>query len=537
MADGQESGRWQTESGIPLKSRYRPEDVAGLDYERDLGDPGQPPYTRGPYADMYRSRLWRISQLTGAGSVGETSKLLHFYNEVGGDWLHLDRDQLTASHYWDPDHPEVLARKDDVGATGVPILSLADLEDVLKDIAIEKRYIHMSGTPWTNSLYFCVAERRGIPLTALHGTGQGEMTLTYVSTPFKDFPHPRCWVRNNGDLIEFHTQYVPHVVPVSVAGHNARANGIGAHQELAIVLANNIEYIEEVLRRGKLEIDDFAANLGGINYSIGRDFFEEICKCRAGRRMWHKLLTERYHSKDPRSWRLRIHGFSADRDYTYQQPLVNIVRSAYRAVAAALAGCQSLGLGPYDEAITNPTDEALLMAVRTHQVIQLETGIPSVADPLAGSYYVEWLTNELEQKGWEYLAKIEAVGGYLRAIETGWLHQECIKGAIEQEKKLATGETKLVGANCFQMEEDAFEVPARRPTRAWEDAMARVEKLRRERDNGRVAKALDELKRAIDSDENQMLAMMEVAKAGATVGEVGKVYRDIWGIWNAPLKF
>ncbi|MDO8671775.1 MAG: methylmalonyl-CoA mutase family protein [Dehalococcoidia bacterium] len=537
MADEQKDTKWQTESGIPLKNVYRPEDLAGLDYDRDLGDPGKPPFTRGPYPEMYRSRLWRISQLTGSGSVGETSKLLQFFNEVGGDWVNLDRDQLTSNHLWDPDHPEVLARKDDVGATGVPILSLADLEEVLKDVALEKRYIHMVGTPWMNSLYFSLAEKRGIPLTDLHGTGQGEMTLTYVSTPFKDFPHPRCTLRNNGDLIEFHTKYVPHVVPVSVAGHNVRADGVTAYQELAVVLANNIEYIEEVLRRGKLGIDEFAANLGGINYSIGRDFFEEICKCRAGRRMWYKLLTERYHSKDPRSWRLRIHGFSADRDYTYQQPLVNIVRSAYRTVAAALAGCQSLGIGPYDEAITNPTEEALLMAVRTHQVIQLESGITNVADPLAGSYYVEWLTNELEQKAWEYLAKIEAVGGYLKAIETGWLHQECIKAALEQEKKLATGEKKLVGANCFQMAEEPFQVPARRPARAWDEAMAKVEKLRRERDNSRVTKALDGLKRAIESDENQIPAMMEVAKSGATVGEVGKVYRDIWGIWNAPIKF
>lgn len=338
-------------------------------------------------------------------------------------------------------------------------------------------------------------------------------------------PPPSCHLRNNCDVVEFNVQNVPHVVPISCAGHNARANGITAYEELAIVLAWNIDHIEYTLRRGRLKIDDFAHALGGVNYSIGRDFFEEIAKLRAARRMWYKLMKERYKAQDPKSFKVRIHGFSADRDYTRQQPLINIVRSAYRTLAAALGGCQSLGIGPYDEAITTPSEEALVMAIRTQQVIQHESGVASVADPLAGSYYVEWLTNELEERAWKYLQKIEDAGGLVRTMETGWLHSEATRGALEQERRLEKGEKKLVGYNCFQTDEEVFEVRPHRASRAWEEAMARLETMKRERDNTRLTKALDELRRVVaNPQENQFPAMMEAVRAHATVGEIGQVY-------------
>ena len=252
--------------------------------------------------------------------------------------------------------------------------------------------------------------------------------------------------------------------------------------------------------------------------------------------MWYKLLNERYHAQNPRSFLLRVHGFSADRDYTREQPLVNIVRSSYRVLSAALAGVQSLGVGPYDEGITTPTLESLLMAVRTQQVIQNESGITNVVDPLAGSYYVEWLTNEVEERAWQYLEKIENAGGFIKTLESGWLHTEAFSGSWEQEKKLKSGERKLVGHNCFQVEEDVFDVPPHRPAKAWEQAMTRLEQMRRERDPARVNKALDNLRQVIAKpDEIQIPAMMEAVKAEATVGEIGQVYRDVWGVWNAPL--
>jgi methylmalonyl-CoA mutase N-terminal domain/subunit len=530
--------KFTTESGISLKKAYSPEDIAGLDYERDLGEPGEAPYTRGPYPDMYRSRPWRIAQLMGSGKVEDTRDRVTFSHNVGGDWVVFEPDQITTVHMWDPDHPEVTARKDDVGLTGSPILGLPDYEVLLEPLALDKIYYHMGGTPWMNSCVYVVAEKRGIPLTHLHGTGQGEMFLPYLSTPYKDIPPPSCHLRNNCDVVEFNVQYVPHVVPISCAGHNARANGITAYEELAIVLAWNIDHMEYILRRGRMKIDDFAHALGGVNYSIGRDFFEEVAKLRAARRMWYKLLKERYKAQDPRSFRLRIHGFSADRDYTRQQPLINIVRSTYRTVAAALGGCQSLGIGPYDEAITSPSEEALLMAIRTQQVIQHESGVANVADPLAGSYYVESLTNELEERAWKYLQKIEDAGGLVKTLETGWLHGEAIRGALEQERRLESGDKKLVGFNCFQTSEEVFEARPHRASRAWEEAMARLEKMRRERDNTRVKQALDELRRVVENrKENQFPAMMGAVRAHATVGEIGQVYRDIWGIWNAPLSF
>jgi len=536
MDSDETNNAFTTESGIPLKKNYRPEDVAGLDYDRDLGDSGEPPFTRGPYPDMYRSKLWRISQLMGSGQVADTNIRNRLFHEMGGDWVIAEMDQITSTHMWDPDHPDVIARKDDVGLCGSPILGLRDVEAFLEGISLEEQYHHMYGVPWINSCYYAVAEKRGIPLTNIYGTGQGEMFLPYLSTPFKDMPPPSCHLRDNCDVVEFNVKYVPHVTPISCAGHNARANGITAPEELAIVLAWNIDHIEYILKRGRLKIDDFVHALGGVNYSIGRDFFEEICKLRAARRMWYRLLKDRYHAQDPKSFRLRIHGFSADRDYTREQPLINVVRSAYRTVAAALGGVQSLGIGPYDEALTSPSEEALLMTVRTHQIIQHESGMISVVDPLAGSYYVEWLTNELEEKAWKYLEKIENAGGLVKSLETGWLHAEAFRGSWDQEKKLKTGERKLVGHNCFQVEEDVFDVPPHRPAKAWEQAMARLEQIRRERDNTRVQKALDELRHVIAKpDEIQFSAMMEAVKAEATVGEIGQVYRDIWGVWNAPL--
>ena len=538
MASHQVDRNFTTDSGIPLKHPYRPDDLAGFDYERDLGDPGEPPFTRGPYPEMYRARPWRISQLMGAGRPQDEGSLFKFSLGAGGDWVVFEADQLVNCHWWDPDHPEVLARKDDVGLTGPPLLGLPDFEVVLEGIPLEDTYIHMGGHPWMNACVFAVARKRGVPLAGLRGTGQGEMFIPYLSCPFKDIPPPRCHLRNNCDLVEFHLEHVPHVVPISCAGHNVRSNGIAAHQELAIVLAWSIDHIEELLRRGRLEIDDFAHALGGVNYSIGRDFFEEIAKLRAARRMWYRLLKDRYRAQDPEALRLRIHGFTADRDYTREQPLVNVVRSAYRTVAAALGGCQSLGVGPYDEALAVPSEESLLLAIRTQQVIQSESGVADVVDPLAGSYYVESLTNEVEEKTWEYLEKIENAGGFVATLESGWLHREVFAAGLEQERKLESGERKLVGFNCLQMDEDLLDVQPHRPERAWETAMAQLEAMRSERDDARWRKALDELRRVVaDPNENQMPAMIEAVEALATVGEIGQVYRDTWGIWNAPVPF
>lgn len=527
----------RSESGIPLKNHYGPDDVADLDYERDLGDPGAPPYTRGPYPHMYRSRDWRIAQLVGAGRPEDSNTLWRFAQEAGGGWINFEPDQITTCHMFDPDHPEVMARKDDVGLSGAPYIGVRDFASLLDGVDMETAYMHMVGTPWINAGFFAVAEERGVPLDRLHGTGQGEMFIPYVSTPFKDLYPPRGYLVNNCDVIEFHLEHVPNVVPVSCAGHNIRSNGIGADQELAIVLAWNIEHLDELLRRGRYTADEVAYALGGVNFSIGRSFFEEVAKLRAARRMWSRLLSERYGVTDERAMRMRIHGFSADRDCTREQPLINIVRSAYRTVAAALGGVQSLGVAPYDEALAAPSTDALLMAIRTQQIIQVESEVTAVADPLAGSYYVESLTDELEQRARDYLARIEDEGGFVATLESGWLHQEVYRAAIEQEAKLESGERELVGSNCFVLEDETFDVEPFRAEPAWEDAMERLHEMRRDRGEARTMRALDELRRALEQGENQLPAMIEAQKALATVGEVGQVYRDVWGTWTPPIPF
>lgn len=531
-------GERTSPSGIPLKPFYRPEDAAGVDYERGLGDPGAPPYTRGPYPGGHRDQLWRIAQLMGSGRPDDVSSTFDVALEAGINWVVFEGDQITTCHMWDPDHPQVVARSDDVGFSGPALIGVPDFEHILAGVDLEKTYIHMGGLPWMNACVFVVAEQRGVPLDKLRGTGQGEMFIPYLSTPFKDMPPPRCYLDNNCDLIEFHTEHVPHVVPVSCSGHDVRANGIDAAQELAIVMAWNIDHIEEVRRRGRFTVDQFCHGLGGVNFSIGRDFFEEICKLRAARRMWTKLLTERYGVTDPKKMRMRIHGFTADRDYTREQPLVNIVRSAYRTVAAALGGVQSLGVGPYDEALAVPSDEALVMAIRTQQVIQHESGVANVADPLAGSYYVESLTDELEERAWAYLKRVEDAGGFVASMESGWLHREVYAAAVALEARYASGEMRLVGSNCFRMDDDALTVTPHRPAHAWDDAMERLESMRRRRDEAEVRRRLDALRDAVaDPARNQMPEMIAAMRAYATIGEVGQVYRDHWGVWNPPLPF
>jgi methylmalonyl-CoA mutase N-terminal domain/subunit len=322
--------------------------------------------------------------------------------------------------------------------------------------------------------------------------------------------------------------------PVNNPGHNARANGINAYQEIAMVLANAIDRFDEMQRRG-LTIDQVAPFLATVNFASHRDFFEEICKMRAFRRMWYQLLTQRYHATTPRALAVRMHAITCSDDLSYQQPMNNIVRNTLRALAAALAGVQGLGVAGYDEAISAPTKESLLLSIRTQQVIQLESGVANVIDPLGGSYYIEWLTNEIEKRAWEYLREIEERGGLLCIIESGWAHKEAWKGQTERENKVANDEMKVVGVNCFQMEEEPFSVPSYRPNpQVWEDAMKRLNAVRQIRDEQKVAIALDELRQVAQTDTNIMPAMIDAVKAYVTIGEVGRLWRELFGVWKVP---
>jgi methylmalonyl-CoA mutase N-terminal domain/subunit len=305
-----------------------------------------------------------------------------------------------------------------------------------------------------------------------------------------------------------------------------------------MVLANAIAYIDTILARGRLGIDDFAHAIAGVNFALGRDFFENIAQVRAARRMWYKLLTERYKAKNPRSLRLRIHSLTQGSHWTYEQPLNNIIRGTYRALSAALGGVQSLGVSAYDEALSTPSEEAHVLSIRTQQILQLESNVTSVVDPFAGSYYIEWLTNEMEKQGWEYLKRIEELGGYVGVLDSGWAHREAAKGAMIWEKKIASGETKVVGVNCFRLDQEPHTVSPFRPNpKAWEISMARLEQIRKERDNNKVKQALDKLRRATTTEKNIMPAVIDVARAYGTIGEVGKIWRDVFGTWDVPTLF
>jgi len=531
---------YRTFSGIPLKRVYTPDDIKNLDYYRDLGDPGEPPYTRGPYPNMYRERLWRIFQLSGIATPKVTREKILKLLEFGETGFIVEIDQLTGYHMYDLDHPEVLARKHDVGLTGPVMMSLKDYEELLEGIPIEKYYAHPGGVipqlgPFVHACYWSVALKRGIPLNILRGTGESDFFLSYVGCPVKDQIPPRAGLRLNCDLIEFAIKNVPLWVPVSIAGYNGSESGLNAYQELAAVFACIIDHIEELLQRG-YKIDQIAPRLGGVSFSTTMDFFESICKLRAARRMWYKLMKERYGAKDPRSLRLRIHVVTAGSFMTYQQPLLNIVRGTIMGLAAVLGGVQSLGISGFDEAICTPSDLADLIRIRTQHILQQETNIPAVADPLGGSYYVEWLTNEIEKRAWEYLEEIESKGGFIAVLESEWLLNEAKKGMFEIQRKIASGEFKQVGVNFLRMsreeEEKYFKIEPYRAPEAFEEAWERLMALRRERDKKKVEEALSELRKALEKGENVMPAMFKAVQAYATIGEIGNVQREVFGTWE-----
>jgi len=533
--------RYETASGIPVKRVYTPEDAADLNYDKDIGLPGEPPYIRGIYPNMYRERPWRIYQLTGSGSIEEERERVLFAIKHGETAFMLEPDQQVCCSMMDVDHPEILCRKEDVGITGTPQMSLRDIEELLDGIPIDKLYGAAGFYPMDMSFfqacYWEIAKKRGIPLSKLHGGSHGDMFAAYIGSPFFNQIPPRDGFRFVCDGIEFCVQNkMDRWVPCDNPGYNARANGINAYQEVAMVLACAIDRIEEILRRGRLKIDDFAPGLAACNFAAWDDLFEEVAKMRAARRMWYKLLKERYHAENPRSLALRMHSITCSHTFTYQEPLNNIVRNAVRALVGALAGVQAMGTASHDEAIAVPSQEAALVAIRTQQIIQYEMGLDNVVDPLGGSYYVEHLTNEVEEHAWKYLEEIENQGGLLGAIESGWVHSEAMKGSLEEERRLNSGEQKLVGANFLRMEEQPYSLPAHRPDpQAWDKAMERLEKLRKERDNQKVKEALDKLRRVVQSDENILPTMTEAVKTYITVGEVGDLWREIFGVWKTPI--
>jgi len=517
-----------TISGIPVKRIYTPEDIEDLDYMRDLGFPGEYPFTRGIHATMYRGRIWTMRQFSGFGTAEQTNQRFKYLLKEGETGLSIAFDYPTIMGY-DSDHP--MARGE-VGRCGVAVSSLKDMEILLDGIPLDKVTTSMTingPTAMILAMYIAVGDKQGVPREKLGGTVQNDMLKEFIAQKLVIFP-PRPSVKLVCDVIEFCTKYMPKWNPISISGYHIREAGATAVQELAFTLADGITYVEEMLKRG-LKVDDFAPRLSFF-FASHNNFFEEIAKFRAARRMWAKIMKERFGAKNPRSMWMRMHVQTSGCTLTAQQPLNNIVRVTLQALAAVLGGTQSLHTNSFDEALCLPSELAVRVALRTQQIIAYESGVADVIDPLGGSYYVEWLTNEMEERAWEYIHKIEDMGGVIEAIEKGRLQQEIANSAYKYQREIDTKKRIIVGVNEYTTEEHE-EVPLLRiDPKVEEEQIARLQKLRRERDNKKVKEILEKLRVEAEKGVNLMPTIIEAVKAYATLGEICDVLREVYGVYK-----
>ena len=517
-----------TISGIPVKRVYTPEDIKDMDYMRDLGFPGEYPFTRGIHATMYRGRIWTMRQFSGFGTAEQTNQRFKYLLKEGETGLSIAFDYPTIMGY-DSDHP--MARGE-VGRCGVAVSSLKDMEILLDGIPLDKVTTSMTingPTAMILAMYIAVGDKQGVPREKLGGTVQNDMLKEFIAQKLVIFP-PRPSVKLVCDVIEFCAKYMPKWNPISISGYHIREAGADAVQELAFTLADGITYVEEMLKRG-LKVDDFAPRLSFF-FASHNNFFEEIAKFRAARRMWAKIMKERFGAKNPRSMWMRMHVQTSGCTLTAQQPLNNIVRVTLQALAAVLGGTQSLHTNSFDEALCLPSELAVRVALRTQQIIAYESGVADVIDPLGGSYYVEWLTNEMEERAWEYIHKIEDMGGVIEAIEKGWLQQEIANSAYKYQREVDTKKRIIVGVNEYTTEEHE-EVPLLKiDPKVEEEQIARLQKLRRERDNKKVKEILEKLRVEAEKGVNLMPTIIEAVKAYATLGEICDVLREVYGVYR-----
>jgi methylmalonyl-CoA mutase N-terminal domain len=513
-----------TGSGIPIKRIYTPEDIAGLDYNRDLGYPGEEPYTRGIYPSMYRGKPWTIRQFSGLDSAEATNKRYKMLYEMGTTGFAIAMDEASLEGF-DPDSPEA---EFEVGVGGVNVFSMRDMEEMFDGLPIDRISTAViekicTTCPHT-AMYLAMAENRGIDLRKVNGTTEGDPT-TYGGCIDPDVLPVRQVFRLCGDFVEWCAINVPKWHPVSFTSYNFRESGVNAYQEIGGLIASAVSIIEEVLGRDRgLGVDDFVPQFA-FHLSSHNDFFEEIAKMRATRRMWSKLMTERYKAKDPRTKILKFHVQTSGASLTYQQPLNNAIRAGYQALAAVLGGVQSLHVCSYDEAICIPTEESATLSVRTQQIIQNETNVTNTIDPLAGSYYVESLTDEVEKRAWDFFNEIEERGGWVKVIETRWLRDQVVNEEIcKYEDEIRKGKRKVVGVNCYQMEEKPGNITYFRPDPELADKLReKAQKLKSERDDVKVKNALAELREADESGENVMPAIMKAVKAYVTLEEINDI--------------
>lgn len=522
------AARFMTTSSKEIAPLYRPEDIADLDYHRDLGDPGEYPYTRGIHKTMYRGRLWTIRQFAGFGTARDTNQRFHYLLKNGQTGLSVAFDLPTLMGR-DSDDP---LAEGEVGVCGVAIDSLADMEILFEGIPLDKVSTSMtinSPAAILLAFYIAVAEKQGVPQEKLRGTLQNDILKEYIAQKEFIFP-PEPSMKLVVDTIVYCTRHVPQWNTVSISGYHIREAGSTAAQELAFTLADGFAYVDAAIEAG-LDVDDFAPRLSFF-FNSHLDFFEEIAKFRAARRIWARHMRERYGAKNERSWKLRFHTQTAGCSLTGQQPENNIIRTAYEALAGVLGGTQSLHTNSLDETWALPTEKAAKIALRTQQILAHEIGVANTPDPLAGSYFVEKLTNELEAEAEAYFQKINDLGGVIAAIKQGFQQREIAAAARRYQEEIERKERIIVGVNEYVEENEKLEIPILKIDRNVEEQqVARLKKLRESRDNDAVETQLQRLRVDALADKNLMPALIDCAKAYCTIGEMIGVLKEVYGVW------
>jgi methylmalonyl-CoA mutase N-terminal domain/subunit len=520
----------ETSYGTPLKSVYTPEDATDQDYLKDLGFPGAYPFTRGIRPDMYRGRLWTMRQYAGYGTVEETNSRFRHLLDQGLTGMNVAFD-LPTQLGMDPDHPQATS---EVGKVGISCPSVRQMETLFKDLPLKQVTPSLTVNASVQSvlsMYLVTAQEQGIPLEQIGGTTQNDILKEFIARGNYIFP-PGPSLKMSVDLFEYCAQHLPRWNFINICGYHVREAGSSLVQELAFAFGNACAYLDEALSRG-MKIDDFAPRIA-FNFSVFNNVLEEVAKFRAARRLWARLLKERYGATNPRSLTFRTGAGSGGSTLVAQQPQNNVVRVTLHTVIASMAGVQSMHTASMDEAHALPSEEAATLALRTQQIVAYESGLADVIDPLGGSYYVESLTDEIEEKAETYLKRIEERGGMVAAIESGWVVQEIGEEAYRFQREVEQGDRVVVGLNRFTTDEvPPIELHTPDPT-VSKNAVEQVQELRQQRDNKVFTRSLEELKSVACEGGNLMPPTLEAIRAFATVGEVSGALRDIFGEWQAP---
>ncbi len=523
--------QFATDSGFVIDTVYTPLNLKDMDYDRDLGLPGEFPYTRGVQPNVYRGRLWTMRQYAGFGSAEETNQRFRYLLAQGQTGLSCAFDLPTQIGY-DSDHP--LARGE-IGKVGVAIDSLADMETLFNQIPLGKVSTSMTINAPAGvllAMYIACAENQGFTKAQINGTIQNDVIKEYICRGTYILP-PEPSMRLISNIFEFCAKEVPTWNTISISGYHIREAGSTAAQEIAFTLADGIAYVDAAIKAG-LEVDSFAGRLSFF-FNAHLNFLEEVAKFRAARRVWAKVMKDRFGAKDPRSWTLRFHTQTAGVSLTAQQPMVNIMRTAYEALSAVLGGTQSLHTNSYDEALALPCDESVMIALRTQHIIGYEIGVCDVVDPLGGSYYIESLTNALEEKAMDYIAKIDALGGAVKAIE--YMQKEIHNAAYQYQLAIDNKKKTVVGVNRFQMEEKPIEGLLKVDISVGERQVAKLTKMKAGRDQAKVEALLKAVREAAMSDANLMPVFIDAVKEYVTLGEICGVLRDVFGEYKQQIVF